>query len=309
MKKEESLLDEYSIFSDKFIPEVVNSENMYINEPINNMFNSKFEEIINDKQLSFLHSFKTKLTFPPKKNIISANYKYSESNCSSCYACLYNQNKFICTICPLTKLCANCENYHMHPMIKLRKTDLSEISETKSLMLKGLGFKIRNSSITLKAKLETSLRNIAVCQNQKFVVSINITNECNFELSASTKLIAKNNMDLVINNFSFPFELKKKEVIKVDLVCFSANTLKQYKVEFILFDKEGRINCNSLLVDIEVRKDIVEENLNSLFKDYPYIVELPKQKKQIINQILLSGLVNNSEEAFNYMERSSWKLK
>ena len=290
------------------------------------------------KQESFLNSLTTNLKTNSKSLCnTQAKFQFSEFKCSSCYRNLESNPKFICIICPLTKLCESCEPHHLHPMIKLKKNDFSTISDAKSLLFNGLNCQNNDHKSTsklaylrngfLKAKLELisedanpnsninqsisflpipTTTKITVCQNQKFLLKFKITNISNYELPSSTTLFAKNNHDLTIDTFYLPCILNKDSYMTIEKICYSSNQLHNYKVEFFLYESKTKIDCNSIFVEIVVRSDYEEENLNSIFFEYPDIQMLSKQKKLLINKLLINKVVSTPKKAFEYLKERNW---
>ncbi len=316
-------IDDYSIFSESNLKYLSFQEkdlfdSLRVNNPpdfdCDNPVFSKINAFISTKDEKLRGLLYKKLsTKPPNESPpFSSDFKFSEENCTKCYATLVNKSKFVCSICPLTKLCSKCEVSHLHPMIKLKSSDTATVSQTKSLLLMSLKPRSKYEylrSECLSANILPIKNKVVVCPNQKFIIPLKIFNSSKFDLPESTILMVKNNQELLVDNFSFPNSLEKNGFMTVELLGYSTSVLKEYTLEFFLYDYKTKIKCNIAKVRVEVRRDTEEEYLNSLFMNYPKILELDKIKKRMLNELMIKGIVSGVEEAYSFMSMRSFSWK
>jgi len=142
-------------------------------------------------------------------------------------------------------------------------------------------------SSTLKAQLECEYPNgLIIKPNTSFLLPIYLHNTSpKGNLPQGLKILALNNKDFEILPCVTDVELEPKQFIKIELKCRAPMKDDKYKVKFIVFHNNANINNQPMILDIVVG---IDENakLNEFFSEFEEIVNLPKEKKKAIFDIV-----------------------
>ena len=223
--------------------------------------------------------------------------------CSICSEKIYFK-KFICIVCRDCILCQNCQEEHLHPMLKCKQSQLSSVqdiynyiknnnNEIKNMInekSKKKGFFSNFFSEKYELKLNCNSLNFSMRPNKKINIPITIQNLSNVPFDCEKyKLIlfSRNNKDLKVYEKKVEQILNKQEQIDVNVELESNDFCKIYYFTIELYTYEDiKIKSNILSFTLEVNNDEEDEKLNQEFNSYPKIMVMNKDIKKGVKKIL-----------------------
>ena len=223
--------------------------------------------------------------------------------CSMCSSKIYYK-KYICVICPNCVLCEECQEEHLHPIIKTKYTQLSNIGDIYNYLnnynpelknevndhKKKFAFFSKLFNDKFELKIYCNSLNFSMRPNQKFKIPITIQNlsKAAFDCTKyKLYLFARNNKDLKVLEKNVDNILNVQQQIDVNMILESNDVRKKYSFTIGLYCLEDiKIKSNTLSCTVEVNDDIEDELLNEEFKDYPKIIVMNKDIKKGVKQIL-----------------------
>ena len=223
--------------------------------------------------------------------------------CSMCSSKIYFK-KYICVICPNCVLCDECQEEHLHPIIKTKYTQMSTISDIYNY-LKNYNPELKTEVNTNKKKfafisdlfndkyelkIHCNSLNFSMRPNQIFKIPITIQNlsKAAFDCTKyKLYLFARNNKDLKVQEKNVDNILNVQQQIDVNMILESNDVQKKYSFSIALYCLEDvKLKSNTLSCTVEVNDDMEDELLNQEFKDYPKIIVMNKNIKKGVKQIL-----------------------
>ena len=223
--------------------------------------------------------------------------------CSMCSSKIYFV-KFICIVCRDCVLCQNCQEEHLHPILKCKQSQLSNV--------KDIYYYLHNYNNTIKKipiqnnrknsvfgkffsekyelKLNCNSLNFSMRPNNKINIPITIQNLSNTPFNCEENnliLFARNNKDLKVYEKKVEHTLNRQEQIDINMMLESNDVCKIYYFTIELYtNKDIKLKTNILSFTLEVNKDEEDEILNKEFKDYPKVIVMNKDIKKGIKRIL-----------------------
>lgn len=225
-----------------------------------------------------------------------------DSLCSICNTKITTK-KFICVICSDCILCPNCEKTHIHPVLKCKNHQLSELKDIfiylnkRNKVIQSLVKNEKDTSVfgslfseKYELQLETPNTKFSMRPNKKINLPIIIQNLSNNKINCeSTNLVlyGKNTKDLKVYEKALTQTINKREQIDVFIVVESNNYYGEYDFSLELYStKNIKIKNNILEYKIIVNNDEEEEKLNEEFSKFPEILIMSKETKEGIKKIL-----------------------
>ena len=223
--------------------------------------------------------------------------------CSICSSKIYFK-KFICIVCRDCVLCQNCQEEHLHPMLKCKQSQLSrvqdiynylknyneEIKQISNEKIKKKGFFNKIFSEKYELKLNCNSLNFSMRPNKTIYIPITIQNLSNVPFDCEKYqliLFARNNKDLKVYEKKVEQVLNKHEQIDVNVLLESNEFCKIYYFTIELYtNDEIKLKKNILSFTLEVNKDEEDEVLNEEFKNYPKLIVMNKKIKKGVKKIL-----------------------
>ena len=223
--------------------------------------------------------------------------------CSICSSKIYFK-KFICIVCRDCVLCQNCQEEHLHPMLKCKQSQLSrvqdiynylknyneEIKQISNEKIKKKGFFNKIFSEKYELKLNCNSLNFSMRPNKTIYIPITIQNLSSVPFDCEKYqliLFARNNKDLKVYEKKVEQVLNKHEQIDVNVLLESNEFCKIYYFTIELYtNDEIKLKKNILSFTLEVNKDEEDEVLNEEFKNYPKLIVMNKKIKKGVKQIL-----------------------
>ena len=223
--------------------------------------------------------------------------------CSMCSSKIYFK-KYICIVCRDCVLCQDCQEEHLHPIIKCKQTQLSTVQDIYNY-LKNSNNKIKQISNQktkkygifgnlfsekYELKLNCNALNFSMRPNKKINIPITVQNLSNVPFNCEQNnliLFARNNKDLKVYEKKVGQILNKKEQIDVNMILESNDMCKIYYFTIELYTSEEiKLKSNILSFTLEVNNDEEDEILNEEFKDFPKVIVMNKNIKKGIKKIL-----------------------
>lgn len=223
--------------------------------------------------------------------------------CSICSSKIYFK-KFICIVCRDCVLCQNCQEEHLHPMLKCKQSQLSrvqdiynylknyneEIKQISNEKIKKKGFFNKIFSEKYELKLNCNSLNFSMRPNKTINIPITIQNLSSVPFDCEKYqliLFARNNKDLKVYEKKVEQVLNKHEQIDVNVLLESNEFCKIYYFTIELYtNDEIKLKKNILSFTLEVNKDEEDEVLNDEFKNYPKLIVMNKKIKKGVKKIL-----------------------
>lgn len=223
--------------------------------------------------------------------------------CSMCSSKIYFK-KYICVICPNCILCEKCKEEHLHPVIKSKYAQFSNINDIYNYLKyynpvgkteingnnKKFGFLSNLFTDKYELKLNCNSLKFSMRPNQKFKIPITIQNlsKTSFDCRKyKLYLFGRKNKDLIVHEKNVDHVLNTRQQIDVNMIIESNDVQKIYYFSIELYClEEVKLKSNSLSFSVEVNDDIEDEILNTEFKDYPKIIVMNKDIKKGVKQIL-----------------------
>ena len=223
--------------------------------------------------------------------------------CSICSSKIYFK-KFICIVCRDCVLCQNCQEEHLHPMLKCKQSQLSrvqdiynylknyneEIKHISNEKIKKKGFFNKIFSEKYELKLNCNSLNFSMRPNKTINIPITIQNLSSVPFDCEKYqliLFARNNKDLKVYEKKVEQVLNKHEQIDVNVLLESNEFCKIYYFTIELYtNDEIKLKKNILSFTLEVNKDEEDEVLNEEFKNYPKLIVMNKKIKKGVKKIL-----------------------
>lgn len=222
--------------------------------------------------------------------------------CSMCSSKIYFQ-KYICIVCRDCVLCQNCQQEHLHPIIKCKQAQLSNVYTIYNYLknnnnrIKNLTtFKKKNTifdsffSEKYELKLNCNSLHFSMRPNKKINIPITIQNLSNVPFNCkhyNLILFARNNKDLKVYEKEVDHILNRQEQIDENILLESNDVCKIYYFTIELYtSKHIKLKNNILSFTLEVNKDDEDEILNQEFKNYPKVIVMNKDIKKGVKKIL-----------------------
>jgi hypothetical protein len=223
--------------------------------------------------------------------------------CSICSSKIYFK-KFICIVCRDCVLCQNCQEEHLHPMLKCKQSQLSrvqdiynylknyneEIKQISNEKIKKKGFFNKIFSEKYELKLNCNSLNFSMRPNKTINIPITIQNLSSVPFDCEKYqliLFARNNKDLKVYEKKVEQVLNKHEQIDVNVLLESNEFCKIYYFTIELYtNDEIKLKKNILSFTLEVNKDEEDDILNEEFKNYPKLIVMNKKIKKGVKKIL-----------------------
>ena len=223
--------------------------------------------------------------------------------CSICSSKIYFK-KFICIVCRDCVLCQNCQEEHLHPMLKCKQSQLSrvqdiynylknyneEIKQLSNEKIKKKGFFNKIFSEKYELKLNCNSLNFSMRPNKTINIPITIQNLSSVPFDCEKYqliLFARNNKDLKVYEKKVEQVLNKHEQIDVNVLLESNEFCKIYYFTIEIYtNDEIKLKKNILSFTLEVNEDEEDEVLNEEFKNYPKLIVMNKKIKKGVKKIL-----------------------
>jgi len=263
------------------------------------------------------------------KNFGSLNEVKFDINCSIC-----NQEivkfKFVCLICKDFNLCQVCEEFHKHPTIKFKSSQLSNKKDALMLLKTfensdfpeinskpcGIFSKIKNVFVNPYYYANLRLINsnneenkIRVASKSWLSLILEVVNTGKDIINEDTLVLVRNYNDLNVNIPKLGYNLKYNELLDVELTI-DTKEANNYNLEIFLYNKDFKIDHNVISLKVEVYDAKDEKEFDEgLLKDYRKLAGISFQKKVFLKQIHDEKISNKDcMEVFNIMERNKWNL-
>jgi len=223
--------------------------------------------------------------------------------CSICSSKIYFK-KYICIVCRDCVLCQNCQEEHLHPMLKCKQSQLSkvqdiynylksyneEIKQISNEKIKKKGFFSNLFSGKYELKLNCNSLNFSMRPNKTINIPITIQNLSSVPFDCEKYqliLFARNNKDLKVYEKKVEQVLNKQEQIDVNVLLESNEFCKIYYFTIELYtNDEIKLKKNILSFTLEVNQDEEDEVLNEEFKNYPKLIVMNKKIKKGVKKIM-----------------------
>lgn len=220
--------------------------------------------------------------------------------CNLCYKNVGN-TKYVCSLCVNCNLCSNCEQEHIHPVVKCTGLHLSTIPEIykyfkfhqmktvkkPSIFFSNISNKFKKDQ-QFEFKLSTLTTEISMEKNDQWVITVTIENTMNvpFDQSLDLMLIARNTKDLKMEEMKINNSFHQREVFEYLIKIGSGNENREIDMLLELYSTKVQVNANVLNIKIKVSDKVDDKDLNDYFAKYPNIIVLQKDQKEIIKKII-----------------------
>ena len=168
--------------------------------------------------------------------------------CSICSSNIYTE-KYLCLICKECILCTNCELNHLHPVIKWKNNQLSNLSKIYLFMSnynkeiidyknKNKGGFFGSNKSKYHFRLNSDVLEYTMKPNQDLDIPITIYNLNNTDVDCKQLklvLFGRNIKDLIVYNKDIEGKIKREEGIKTFISIESGNFSKMYHFDIGLF--------------------------------------------------------------------------
>lgn len=232
--------------------------------------------------------------------------------CAICSSKIYYE-KYLCVICKNCTICPNCEQNHLHPVIKWKNNQLSSM-ESIFLFLSNYNKEIQrlnansnkggffgSSKQKYEFKIDSDNLSYTMQKKEKMEIPIYITNLSKTDVDCKQiklVLFGMNIKDLIIYNKEMNNKIRRGETLKTTISVESTNINKIYNFNIGLFSpSDVEIGYNTITFKLEVLSDNEEEQLNSQFKNYPEIVKESKVYKKSVKLIMENNKVKKDPMA------------
>jgi hypothetical protein len=226
--------------------------------------------------------------------------------CSICSSKMFYK-KYLCIICKNCALCHNCQQDHLHPMLKCKENQLSSVyditnylenhnEEIKSMTNqknqdnKKKGFFSKIFSGKYELKLNCNSLDFSMRPNKRINIPITIQNLSSTPFNCKENnliLFARNNKDLKVYEKKVEQILNKRDQIDVNMILESNDFCKSYYFTIEVYSSANiKLKSNILSFKLEVNKDEEDEELNEKFREYPKIIVMNKKIKKGVLKIL-----------------------
>ena len=188
--------------------------------------------------------------------------------CSICSSNIFTE-KYLCLICKECILCQNCELNHLHPVIKWKNNQLSNLNKIYLFMSnndkeviennkKNKGKFFGSSRQKYNFKLKSDTLEYSMKPNQEIDIPITICNLNSHEVDCEKLkivLFGRNIKDLIVYNKDIKDKIKKDGNFKTFLSIESGNFCKNYQFEVALFSSADiDLDFNIISFKIKVSK-------------------------------------------------------
>ena len=189
--------------------------------------------------------------------------------CSICSAKIYYE-KYLCIVCKDCIICPNCEFNHLHPVIKWKNNQLSNLNSIflflsynnktiKKLNSNNNGGIFGSNKPKYEFKLESNSYEYSMKTKCKMELPINIIslNKINVDCKKlKIVLLARNIKDLIIYNKELDNTIRPGETLKTFISIESSLFSKIYNFNIVLFSTEDiNIEFNILSIKLKVLND------------------------------------------------------
>ena len=168
--------------------------------------------------------------------------------CSICSSNIYTE-KYLCLICKECILCTNCELNHLHPVIKWKNNQLSNLSKIYLFMSnynkeiidyknKNKGGFFGSNKSKYHFRLNSDVLEYTMKPNQDLDIPITIYNLNNTDVDCKQLklvLFGRNIKDLIVYNKDIEDKIKREEGIKTFISIESGNFSKMYHFDIGIF--------------------------------------------------------------------------
>ena len=168
--------------------------------------------------------------------------------CSICSSNIYTE-KYLCLICKECILCTNCELNHLHPVIKWKNNQLSNLSKIYLFMSnynkeiidyknKNKGGFFGSNKSKYHFRLNSDVLEYTMKPNQDLDIPITIYNLNNTDVDCKQLklvLFGRNIKDLIVYNKDIEGKIKREEGIKTFISIESGNFSKMYHFDIGIF--------------------------------------------------------------------------
>lgn len=168
--------------------------------------------------------------------------------CSICSSNIYTE-KYLCLICKECILCTNCELNHLHPVIKWKNNQLSNLSKIYLFMSnynkeiidyknKNKGGLFGSNKSKYHFRLNSDVLEYTMKPNQDLDIPISIYNLNNTDVDCKQLklvLFGRNIKDLIVYNKDIKDIIKREEGIKTFISIESGNFSKMYHFDIGIF--------------------------------------------------------------------------
>jgi hypothetical protein len=260
-------------------------------------------QIMIEKEKSEIFS---SLSNSPKNNLKNSNqiFHFNEY----CSVCKYQilKNKYVCLICENFSLCSHCESNHLdHPLMKVNvnnkaittKEELEKYFKqqrrvNKNIQKKGgffnkIGkmFKHPDYDLHIQPKSSTIF---AMPKDSILTYTFQLENRSNKKITEEIVIYPKNNKNFQVTPVILN-SMDNNEHKEIELTLTSPKELGSYEFEITakINDKKLILNPFKLQVIVTNPDDIDEANANLMFGQFEEIMQLPKEKR-----ITLYNLIN-----------------
>ena len=261
----------------------------------------------------------TSLSFFPNTFILPN----TKSNCSVCNLPIYSL-KYICCICKNCTLCHICEQYHNHPVIKIKNnTSLSSLNQVTSFLSAHQQFNSKKQSsfldiftFTKRSSLTLTINNnyFTIRPYKRTKVLLFLKNNSKYTIPTNSLcFVAKGIEDLNAKGLIINKELKRmaNKPFQIEFEAITGNK-KQYTIELGIYCKgKLEVECNNVRFNIEINEDIEEEELEVLFDKCMTIGLCNKRQKRMIKKLVDDGVIeiDKVDKTRVVLEKYKWDIE
>ena len=186
--------------------------------------------------------------------------------CSICSSNIYTE-KYLCLICKECILCTNCELNHLHPVIKWKNNQLSNLSKIYLFMSnynkeivdyknKNKGGLFRSYKPKYYFRLKSDVLEYTMKPNQDLDIPITIYNLNNMDVDCKQLklvLFGRNIKDLIVYNKDIEDEIKREGGIGTSVSIESGNFSKMYHFDIGIFSPNDiELDFNTITFKVKV---------------------------------------------------------
>ena len=186
--------------------------------------------------------------------------------CSICSSNIYTE-KYLCLICKECILCTNCELNHLHPVIKWKNNQLSNLNKIYLFMSnynkeiidyrnKNKGGIFGSNKPKYYFRLESNELEYSMKPNQNSNISITIYNLNNTDVDCQQLklvLLGRNIKDLIVYNKEIKDKIMKGQGIQTSISIESGNFSKMYHFDVGIFSSADiELEFNTITYKVKV---------------------------------------------------------
>lgn len=256
--------------------------------------------------------------------------KYRNTFCTICQRRIKFE-KYLCIVCKNTTLCIECEQYHIHPTIKIKSPNFADMSIIFNYMHHTGITKKKDKEIKLLLHISSSISQFTMRPKGLIKLYINIENQSKIKTPKSNinkndnneenslyniynsevYIYSKNNPGITIVSQRLPsLKYKESKDIEIEVASGSIFSIYDLEVQFHSNKSNVKVEHNELKFKVIVNNDQDEEELNCYFYKYPKLLVESKETKEDIRCIIDQHITEEHPYMYlNYLKENNFDME